>query len=537
MTGEPREQNAVLESAHAPDRHGSLHVLGFSLAAVITALILRLSNPTVPDPDTFYHFRHAALYAQKGLSMSAFPWLAYSIVSRFASDIGYGFHVVLIPFTLLSDPVLGLKLAAVFETAVIMILFYYVMRRHAIPYAFIWPFMLIFFSAPIVYTVLQTRPQTLTMGFSALLLSFLLTGGPWGVFLSSFLISFVHLNIVIIVPVIVGVVGLVKGLSERRWEWRLWLMALAGVIVGWLLRPNPLGSARVEYVQLLVHEVVRQQKIPLLFGREWEPVSMAALGAFSYFILAWVILTTIFLIVVIARRQYLPTKDRTFLWCSLALAMVFFAATVVVTKRTTPLWATFSVMFVAKAFTCILNPLDRREKQFLKEDARLIIAFAIAAIFVAMIWDGVNQHVVQKRWLSIDPYRMKASADWLKSHGRSGDIVFNVNWDVFPDLFFWDTDQRYVSGLDPVFLFAYDQGLYWKAHHLQTGEATDHTWATVTPEIGRQEDTYTVLQRDFKASYVVLDKGRNAVLYQYMRGDKRYALGFEDTGTAVFAVK
>ena len=109
MTGEPREQNAVLESAHAPDRHGSLHVLGFSLAAVITALILRLSNPTVPDPDTFYHFRHAALYAQKGLSMSAFPWLAYSIVSRFASDIGYGFHVVLIPFTLLSDPVLGLK--------------------------------------------------------------------------------------------------------------------------------------------------------------------------------------------------------------------------------------------------------------------------------------------------------------------------------------------------------------------------------------------------------------------------------------------
>ncbi|MGD0112361.1 MAG: hypothetical protein ABSD48_10885 [Armatimonadota bacterium] len=537
MAGESLEPTAVPKPVPAPGRHGALHALGFSLAAVTTALVLRLSNPTVPDPDTFYHFRHAALYAQKSLLMSAFPWLAYSIVNRFASDIGYGFHVLLLPFTLFSDPVLGLKLAAVFETVVVMILFYHVMRRHAIPYAFIWPFMLIFFSAPIVFTVLQTRPQTLTMGLSALLVSFLLTGGPWGVFLSSFLISFVHLNVIVIVPIMVGVVGVVKGLSERRWEWRLWLMALAGVVAGWLLRPNPLGAGRIEYVQLLVHEAVRQQNIPLLFGREWEPVSASALGSFTYFILIWMVLLAVLIVATALRRHYLAAGDRTFLWSSLALAGVFFIATVAITKRTTPLWATFSVMFVAKAFACFLDPADRREKQLLKEDARLVIAFAIAAIFAAMVWDGINQHVVQKRWLSIDPYRMKASAEWLKSHGRSGDIVFNVNWDVFPELFFWDTDQRYASGLDPMFLFAYDRGLYWKAHHLQAGEATDHTWGSMMPAAGRQDDTYAVLRRGFKASYVVLSKGRNAALYRYMLSDTRFAVGFEDADTAVFAVR
>jgi len=534
--GESSPENGVTGLQRALMHSGTLRAAGFSLAAIATAAILRLSNPTVTDPDSFYHFRHAALYAQKGLFMSSFPWLVYSIISRFSSDIGYGFHLLLIPFTFLRDPVLGLKLAAVFETAVVMVLFYCVMRRHSVAYASAWPFMLIFLSPPIVYTVLQTRPQTLTMGLSALLLSFLLTGSPLGVFLSSFAISFVHLNVVVIVPVIVAIAGLVKGLIARRWEWRTWLLALLGVCAGWLLRPNPLGSARLEYVQTLMHEVVRQKQVPLLFGREWSPVSPSALGSFTYFILIWVALMGIFLIVIALRRAHLKPGDHAFLWSSFLLALVFFVATVVVTKRTTPLWATFAVMFVARAFTCFLDPLDRREAQPLKQDARLIIAFVVAGVFAAMVWDGVNQHVVQKRWLSIDPYRLRAPADWLRTHARPGDIVFNVNWDVFPELFFWDSDQRYVSGLDPIFLFAYDESLYWKTHHLQTGDATAYTWGTMAAGIADRQDTSTVLRRDFEASYLVLDKHRNAGLYQHLLTDPRSAVGFEDGGTAVFSL-
>jgi hypothetical protein len=249
-----------------------------------------------------------------------------------------------------------------------------------------------------------------------------------------------------------------------------------------------------------------------------------------------IVLLAVFAAAMMVRRRSLSRADRTFLWSSLALAAVFFVATVAITKRTTPLWATFSVVFAAKVFACFLDPAHRSERPFLKEDARLIIAFAVAAIFVAMLWDGIDQSVLQRRWLSIDPYRMRASADWLKSHARPGDIVFNVNWDAFPELFFWDTDQRYVSGLDPVFLFAYSRDLYWKSHYLQTGAATDHTWGSAQ-EVGRGEDTYAVLRQDFKASYVVLSTGRNAALYRYMVGDGRFTAGFRDADTAVFALR
>jgi hypothetical protein len=374
------------------------------------------------------------------------------------------------------------------------------------------------------------------MGFSALLLSFLLAGSAWGVFIASFLIGLVHLNITPIVPVVVIVVAMVKGLIERQWEWQKWLMVLAGVCVGWLLRPNPLGTARLEYVQILVHEIVRQKKIPLLFGREWLPVSTSALAAFSYFILIWIAVAAVLMIAVAVRRSYLTRKDHSFLWSSLALSVVFFAATVAITKRTTPIWDTFAVMFIAKAFTCLLNPLDQRREQFIKRDTRLLLAISVAAVCAVMVYDGLDQHLVQGQWRGIPPDRLKAVSYWLKDHGRPGEIVFNVNWDAFPELFFWNSEQRYVSGLDPMFLFAYDQGLYWKTHHLQTGEGTDYTWGTSDYQDNSREDTYAALRGDFKASYVVLDKLRNEGLFRYMQRDPRFRLGFQDAGSAVFVV-
>ena len=115
-------------------------------------------------------------------------------------------------------------------------------------------------------------------------------------------------------------------------------------------------------------------------------------------------------------------------------------------------------------------------------------------------------------------------------------LVYNVDWGAFPELFFWNTKQYYVSGLDAIFLYAYDEGLYWKAHHLATGEATARTWGTMEMPAGGGEDTYTVLRQDLKASYVVLDRQRNAALYGYLSGDERYRLGFDDGYSAVFVV-
>jgi hypothetical protein len=538
VTSETREEAAAgaePEEARALMARGWFRAACFAVAAAITALIIRMGFAGVPDPDSFYHFRHAALYAERGVTMSAFPWLVYSVISRYASDVGYGFHLLLVPFTLARDPVLGVELAAAFEIALIMVLFYWVMRRHAIAYAFAWPYLLVFFAPAIVYTVMQTRPQTLTMGFAALLLSFLLSGSPWGVFAASGALTFFHLNAAAVVPAVVAVTAGVQGTVERRWEWRKWAAAALGVGVGLALRPNIIGTVRLLYVQTVVHEVVRQRHLPLLFGREWSPMSPAAAAGFSYFLLIWAAMIVVFLVAV--GRKALAKEDRTFLWTSLLLSVACLAAAMLVTKRMVPLWAAFSVMFAAKTFSSLLDPRDRRPGRLLGDDARLIAALSLGVLLVVMMGSGVNQVALQRRWGGGRGERLRAAAEWIGSHGRKGDIVYNVDWAAFPELFFWNTKQYYVSGLDVIFLYAYDEGLYWKAHHLATGEATARTWGTMEMPAGGGEDTYTALRQDFKASYVVLDRQHDAALYDYLSGDRRYRLGFDDGYSAVFAVR
>lgn len=516
---------------------GAVRFLAFTAAAVALALFLRLRYPGVPDPDSFYHFRHAALYTEKGLATKAFPWIFYSVLNRFSGDTGYGFHLLLIPFTFARDGILGIKLAAAFEAAVVLIVVWFVMRRHRVAYHFAWPYLLLFSAPPIVYTVLMTRPQTLTMAFLALLLSFLVTGSAWGVFLSSFAIGFVHLNISPIVAAVVMVVAITKGLVERRCEWHAWVAAVAGVAAGWLIRPNPLGVAKIVYLQTVVHEAVRRAKVPLSFGREWEPVTPTALAAFLYFLVFWAIISVVFLLAALTRRSAAAPNDRTLLWSSFALSVIFFAVTVLATKRATPLWVTCAVVFAGKAFTCALDPGEKSPGRLLGEEARLVAALALAGLFALMVWEGFSAPLARGAAESQDARRLKASAEWLRQHSRPREIVFNVNWDMFPELFFWNPRNYYVSGLDPIFLYAYDEGLYWKAHHIERDDTAAHTCGTMECGPRSQEATYTFVQSHLRASYIVMDRRRNPALEEYLQGDPRFSLTFRDGPYSIYAVE
>jgi len=559
---------AAGESPAIGEPGGAAQFVAFLVVAVAVAALFRLAAPNVSDPDSFYHFRHAAVYAEKGLGYARFPWLVYSVVSRFSADLGYGFHVLLIPFTWVRDGIQGIKLAAIFETVAVLALMYWVMRRHRIACAGAWPFVLFFLGPPLTYTFLMARPQTLTMGFSALLLSFMVSGSAWGVLLASFAICFFHLNVFVIVPVVVAGAALVKTLvgspaslvprprsegrdggplkaglatgqaGRRPWEWRKWVAALAGMALGVALRPNPLGAVKLEYVQFVVHEIVRRKGIPLMFGREWAATTLGDTATFfTWFLLVWVGVMVLFVVAALARSEGGSSEDRTLLWSSLALSVLFFVVMVHSTKRATPLWATFAVIFVAKAFSQLLHGRAAKESKWLETETRLVVTWLVVAALLVMTGEVITQHLIYEQWAGRSSYRLSGAARWLEANSRPGEIVFDVNWDMFPELFFWDTRNRYVSGLDPIFLYAYDQALYWKAHHLERGPATSQTWGSMDREGAKMEDVHSVLKRDFAASYLVLESQRNGELEQYLDGDPRFERAHDDGEVVVYVIK
>ena len=70
-----------------------------------------------------------------------------------------------------------------------------------------------------------------------------------------------------------------------------------------------------------------------------------------------------------------------------------------------------------------------------------------------------------------------APQEWLNSNLKQKKIIFNVEWDSFPTLYYFTGDKfRYVTGLEPRFLYDLDARMYWTWNNIGQGlycEATD----------------------------------------------------------------
>ena len=520
-----------------------LGFVAFTAVAVATAAYLLLSLPGVPDRDALYHCRHAKLYAERGPSLNEFPWTAYSVVRTYASDIWYGFHLLLAPFTFARDPVRGVKLAGVFDLAALLVLFYVAMRRAGMRLAFFWPFLVLGFTPFLLYRLLMTRPHIISMGLAALLLSCAVGGSLWGLGIVSFAITFVHLGFFWVIPLIVGAVIVVKRLGEEPWAWKEAVVALGGGMAGWLLRPNPIGAGKLVYVQIVQLALEKQKGVALLFGADLlsgldsmktYPEDFARLFGPALVLCAAAVVV---LMAALFREVEFKPHQRTLLWSSFTLSAIMLVTMMHLSIRAVDLWAVFSVVFVAGLFTFVLQPRDGPRPAF-PSRRQAAIATAVGGLLVAyMFWSGFQQYQTQMPKVTYPADRFKGAAEWIEAHSAPGEVVFHGHWDLFPDLFFWNTENRYIGGMDPIFQFAYDPALYWKAHHLWRGKFGSYTCGTPTCGPGLGEDTFAVLRRDFDASFLVLEKQRHAVLYRYALGDPRFELGFEEGEVVVFALK
>ena len=520
-----------------------LGFVAFTAVAVAAAAYLLLSLPGVPDRDALYHCGHAKLYAERGPFMKAFPWTTYSVVRTYASDIWYGFHLLLAPFTFARDPVRGVKLAGVFDLAALLVLFYVAMRRAGMRLPYLWPFLVLGFTPFLLYRLLMTRPHIISMGLAALLLSCTVGGSLWGVGIVSFAVTFVHLGFFWVIPLVVGAVIVVKRLGEEPWAWKEAVVALAGGMAGWLLRPNPIGAGKLVYVQIVQLALEKQKGVALLFGADLlsgldsmktYPEDFARL--FGPALILCVAAAVVLIAALFHGVEFKP-RQRTLLWSSFSLSAITLVMMMYFSIRAVDLWAVFSVVFVAALFTFVLPPRDGPRPAFPSRRPAAIAA-ALGGLLVAyMFWSGFQQYETQMPKFTYPPDRFKGAAEWIEAHSAPGEVVFHGHWDLFPDLFFWNTENRYIGGMDPIFQYAYDPALYWKAHHLWSGTFGSYTCGTPACGPGRGEDTFTVLRRDFEASFLVLEKQRHAALYRYALGDPRFELGFEEGEVVVFALK
>lgn len=498
----------------------------FVCVSVVTAFFLQFSADRISDPDVLYHFRHADIYGRSGaagLFAADFPWVRYSVISEYASDLWYGFHLLLVPFTWGEDPLLALRLAGIFTTAVFLFLIYAAYSRLELKPAAFWPFFLLFSSAFVLHRAAMLRPHALSLGLHVLLFALLAAGNVWGVFFTAMASTFLHLSLFVVSFLVFGIFAVIKLISEKTFPWRDGLAMTGGILAGWVMRPNPLGAAKLAYVQVFQFILEKTAGIPLNFGSELFPLSFSVRNNFWLFMSVWLGVFLFWLWKTFVRRAEISDGARTVLWSSAVLSTVFLLMSLLFARRAFEFFSAFGVIFIGLVFSRLLSA---------NRTARL----AVAALFILLVPYSFAQRQQALDSYGRDPSRFETTAKWIADNSEPGDIVFNINWDLFPELFFWNAKNIYVSGMDPIFQYARDPRLFWEAYHLYRGMTAFTCAARFCNETNARR-TYRALKADFKARYVFLTKPEDLALYYYFLSDSGFQLQRENPSSAVFEIQ
>lgn len=500
-----------------------LHFLLFLGAAFALSAYLQFRTPYFPDRDAFYHFGHALAYRERGPFYGAFPWASASVIRQYGADLWYGFHLALLPFTAAPDPIFGMKLAGACFLTVALGLYYWSLARLEVRWPAAGSLVLLFCGAPALLRCLALRPQVLTLGLSALLLSLLFRGRLRYVALVAALLTWLHLSFFWLALLVAGTVVLARLACERRWEWRPLVAVIAGVGVGWLLRPHPLGAAQLLYVQLPVLLSVRQTGVPLLYGKELFPRPPGELiGLFFPFLALWGLALG-----AAAWKRGAPAAEKTREISAGVLAALFFGLTLFHSARSTDPWKTFAVFFIALVFSSVAGWAPR---------VRWGVLGAGAACGLWMLWQCFSPAGTEMATGGFRADRLRPVSRWLAAHTPAESVVFHARWEAFAELLLWNRHNRYINGMDPVFLYASYPPHYWKMHHLATG-ASEYTSGSPRPEFWNRELTYLVLRYDFKAGYLLVEKQESPQLLEYARRDRRFLSQYEDGDVALFEIR
>lgn len=495
----------------------------FILAALIVSVFLHFGSNKISDPDIFYHFAHADIYKNSGILRSDFPWLPYSAIGKYSADIWYGFHLTLLPFAFLQNHVWGMRLAGIFITFIFLILFYFACSILKITPRFFWPFFAIFSSPFFLYHIAMARPHVLSLGLNILLFAFLALENIWGVFFAVFASTFLHLSLFWASFFIFGVWALIKILNERKIPAKEGLVLIAGILAGWVLRPNPWGAAKLAYIQTVGLAIEKLKSVPLHFGSELFPLGSLVFNYFWLFFAVWFLAIIIFFRALF-KCSILMERQKTIIWASLALSFTFFLMTVFLAQRSFDFWVSFGVLFIGLIYTCRLY-------------VRNFMIYLGIFILIFSAGYSVYQRNLILNSIGWETERFQTAGDWLKNNSQAGYVVFNVSWDYFPEIFFWNSQNFYISGMDPIFQYTISPKLYWEAYYLETGKTTGFTCPATACEEKDLKDTYAVLKNDFKARYLLLAKPENDALHEYLLGDARFSLKNETGRSAVFELK
>jgi hypothetical protein len=472
--------------------------------------IIQFGTPDLPDNDGFYHIKLAWLMRAESLKPE-FDWLPLTILNADEFyDHHFLYHVALMPFTF-GDLLAGAKWSAVIFAAFAFLAVWYLFHSQQIPAAWIWALGLLAVSTPFLYRMSVTRAQSLSVGVLALGLAWLLNGNYKRLATLSFLYVWMYDAFPLLFALAFLYVLSIL-LTEHRLELRPLAWVGGGLLAGLVINPYFPENLIFTYHHLLPKLL---DATSTSVGNEWYPYnteqilnnSPLALAAFAGGALA----------LGLSGRKIDARTTVTFL-AALLFGLMFFKA-----RRFIEYFAPFALVFAAFAWAPLFqaelqNIVGSGKNIFNLLKTRLLHAGLIILVGIGMV---LSIPAARKQVAGSKPYHLYANAsEWLVQNTERGERVFNTDWDDFPRLFFYNTHNIYMLGLDPTYMQLYDTDLY-------------DEWVAITRG-DVDQPSQSILKR-FSARYVHTDLNHEDFLDQAAK-DPNLVEVYRDDQAVIFEV-
>lgn len=496
--------------------------------------------PNIPDPDSFYHIRLAELIRDQGV-VRDFPWLGdFTVLGSVYADQHFLYHVFLIPFITWLPPFVGAKLATALLASGAVLAVYLLYRELGLRWRWLWMSILLV-TNPFTFRMGLIKAPSLSILFLFLGMLFLVKRNVWGLLALSAVYVWTYGGF----PVLVGIVGIYalvsaaaswmrgakRRISARRrlehlWknEVRLVIACVGGIVIGLIFNPFFPKNVQFYWIQTVKIALVNYQS-EVAVGGEWYPYDFMELVANTVFVsIAAVIAIILFFVFV--------RKQRTHTIALGIIAMIFFGLTLK-SRRYVEYEVPLMLTFAASAITDALRGLHLRPYVLLAKEFfwRRVVLGMLVVMYLAIAVPTIIARDVATERKSFEGGQtvttFSAAMSWLRAYHQTNHpeepmpIVFHSDWDEFPILFYYNSNARYIAGLDPTFMYLKDPQ--------KTKE-----WAEITTGSYRG-DVFHALQNDFRASYVFVATDHEAMA-KLIRQYPQFVLRYEDDEALIFEI-
>ncbi|MFA5076009.1 MAG: hypothetical protein WC480_01165 [Patescibacteria group bacterium] len=511
------------------------------------------SAPRFMDPDSFYHAKMAVLLRDQGV-VTNFPWLPWTVLNDYYIDQHFLYHVFLLPFVTVLNPLVGIKLATAVFAALFLVTFYWFLKKNQVNWALIFTLFL-FLTKPLVFRINLAKVPALSLIFLLIGFYFIVHKRYWFLFLFSFFYVYLYggwplILVVLFFYLLVSVVAdYLAGRQEHRrqldshyyllmikkplFDFYLLLSVifnraylklvgscLSGLAVGLIFNPYFPKNFRFYWYQLVQIGVINfRDKVRV--GMEWLPYSFQSLLLDNCLLL-------ILLLVAMALFVINIKKQSRLVWVSFLLSLFFLIITFK-SQRYIEYFIPFAVIYCALVVSPYLS--SHRLRQYSNWWQNLGAKKTALAVSLGIFWFMAIVMLASKDlgnvWYLYQnsgiPLRtMEQSSQWLANNVSPGEIIFHSDWDEFPLLFYYNSNNNYIAGLDPTFMYSADPKLYKLFEAITVGNL--------------KTGLATIIQNDFKASYVLVNKTDHQSLKMTFESANHFEPMYEDDEAKIYQI-